>query len=62
MAADGPTDIGDKGGKGAGGGGGTVKGNRQSWEMSRSHQPLKIGWPSGWKTMTNVLLKTILQP
>ncbi len=62
MAADGPTDIGTKGGKCAGGGGEAVRRNCHSRGPSRSHQPLKMGWPSGWKTVTDVLSKTILQP
>jgi hypothetical protein len=62
MAADGPTAIGAKGGECTGGGGGVVRGNFQSRGLSRSCQPLRIGWPSGWKTVTNVLLKSILQP
>jgi hypothetical protein len=62
MAADGLTDIGAKGGKCAGGEGGVVRGNCQSRGPSRSCQPLRIGWPLGWKTVTDVLSKTILQP
>ncbi len=62
MAADGPTANGAKGGKCAGGGGGAVRGNGQSWGPSRSCQPLRMGWPSEWKTVTDVLLMTIWQP
>jgi hypothetical protein len=62
MAADSPPAIGAKGGKCAGVGGGAVRGNCRSWGPSRSRQPLRMGWLSGWKTVTNVLLKTILQP
>ncbi len=39
-----------------------MRGNYQSWGPSISHQPLSIGWPSGSKAVTDVLLKTILQP
>jgi hypothetical protein len=62
MAADSPPAIGAKGGKWAGGGGGTVRGNCQSWRPSRSRQPLRMERPSRWQTVTDVLLKTILQP
>jgi hypothetical protein len=62
MAADGPTKTGAKGGGGAGGGGEAVRGNCHSQGPSRSHQPLRMGWPLGWKTVTDVLSKTILQP
>jgi hypothetical protein len=62
MAADGPTETGAKGGNCAGGGGEALRGNCHSRRTSRSHQPLRIGWLSGWKTVTDVLSKTILQP
>jgi hypothetical protein len=62
MAADGPTAIGTNGGECAGGGGGVVRGNLQSRGLSRSCQPLRMGWPLRWKTVTNVLFKMILQP
>jgi hypothetical protein len=62
MAADGPTAVGAKAGKCTGGEGGAVRGNCQSWGPSRSCQPLRMGWPLGWKTVTNYLSKTILQP
>jgi hypothetical protein len=48
MAADSPPAIGAKGGKCAGGGGGAVKGNFQSWGPLVSRQPLSMGWPLGW--------------
>ncbi len=39
-----------------------MRGNFQSQVPSRSRQSLRIGWPLGWKTVTDVLPKTILQP
>jgi hypothetical protein len=39
-----------------------VKGNCHSQGLSRSRQPLRMGWPLGWKTVTDFLSKTILQP
>jgi hypothetical protein len=63
MAADSPQAIGAKGGEcNAGGGGRAVRGNCQSWGPSMSDHPLSMGWPSGSKTVTDVLSKTILQP
>jgi hypothetical protein len=47
MATDSPSAIGAKGGKCNVGGGVAVRGNCQSWEPSRSRQPLKMGWPPG---------------
>jgi hypothetical protein len=37
-------------------------GNCHSLGRSMSLQPLSMGWPLGWKTVTDVLLKTFLQP
>jgi hypothetical protein len=62
MAADGPTEIGAKGGKCAGSGGGAMRGNCQTWGPSRSCHPLRIGWLLGWKTVKDVLSKSILRP
>jgi hypothetical protein len=62
MKADDPTETRAKDGESAGGGGGVVRGNCHSQGPSRSHQPLRMGWPLGWKTVTDVLSKTTLQP
>jgi hypothetical protein len=62
MAAADPTETGAKGGKCAGGGGEAVRGSCHSRGPARSHQPLRMGWLPGWKTVTDVLSKTILQP
>jgi hypothetical protein len=62
MAADSPLAIGAKGGECAEGEGGAVRGNCQSQGPSISRQPLIVGWPLGWKTVIDVLSKTILQP
>ncbi len=62
MVEDGTTETRIKGGRSAAGGGETLRGNCHSQEPSRLHQPLRMGWPSGWKTFTDVLSKTILQP
>jgi hypothetical protein len=39
-----------------------VRGNCQSPDLLMFRQPLSMGWPLGSKTVTDVLLKTILQP
>ncbi len=48
MAADSPPAKGAEGGKCTGSEGGTVRGNCQSWGPLMSHQPLSMGWLSGW--------------
>jgi hypothetical protein len=62
MVENGTTDTGIKGGRSAEGGRETVRGNCHNRGPSRSCQPLRMGWPLGWKTVTDVLSKTILQP
>ncbi len=62
MAADSAPAIGAEGGECAKGRGGAVIGSCQSQGPSRSRQPLRMGWPLGWKTVTGVLSKTIFQP
>ncbi len=48
MAADSPPAKSTKGSKCAGTEGGAVRGNCQSWGPLMSHQPLSMGWLSGW--------------
>jgi hypothetical protein len=59
---DGETETRTKGGGSAAGGGETARGNCHSWGPSRFCQPLRMGWPLGWKTVTDVLSKRIMQP
>ncbi len=61
-AEDGTTETRTKGGGRTAGGRETVRGNCHSRGSSRSCQPLRMGWPLGWKTVTDVLSKAILQP
>ena len=62
MAEDGETETGTKGGRSAVGEGETVRENCHRWGSSRLCQPLRMEWPLGWKTVTDVLSKIILQP
>jgi hypothetical protein len=52
--------VGGGGREAAQGQGKSVRENCQSWGASSSPQPMRMAWPSGWRSVTVALSKIIL--